>query len=135
MRVNMLSSFDNYLQVVDSNGRLVTYNDDGTGLNAQLDFISIRLPDPCDVWRRWVHRPRAQAVTATVGNLYNGSTASGVLSSGDAANALRYGCRSDDYNLQNGWNGAVDMLSSFDNYLQVVDSNNRLVATMTAERA
>ena len=38
--------------------------------------------------------PSPQAVTATVGNLFNGSTVSGVLSSSDAANALRYGYRS-----------------------------------------
>ena len=69
-------------------------------------------------------------MTASVGNLYNGSTVSGVLSSSDAANALRYGYRSDDYNLQNiaaGTRVQVDMTSSFDNYLQVVDSNGRLV--------
>ena len=52
------------------------------------------------------------------------------MSSSDAANALRYGYRSDDYNLQNiaaGTRVQVNMISSFDNYLQVVDSNGRLV--------
>ena len=69
-------------------------------------------------------------MTASVGNLFNGSTVRGSLSSSDAANALRYGYRSDDYNLQNiaaGTRVQVDMTSSFDNYLQVVDSNGRLV--------
>ena len=151
VQVNMTSSFDNYLQVVDSNGRLVTYNDDGgVGLNARLDFIYqegyriratsysgrlARVHTPCDmlaqavtdfIYRLATCSMRAQAVTFG-GNLYNGSTQ---YFSSDAANALRYGYRSDDYNLQNiaaGTRVQVNMTSSFDNYLQVVDSDGRLV--------
>ena len=134
VQVNMLSSFDNYLQVVDSNGRLVTYNDDGgSGLNARLDFIyqsGYRIRATSYSGRTGSYTLRAQAVTASVGNLFNGSTVVASLSSSDAANALRYGYRSDDYNLQNiaaGTRVQVNMTSSFDNYLQVVDSNGRLV--------
>ena len=78
----MTSSFDNYLQVVDSNGRLVTYNDDGgTGLNARLDFIyqeGYRIRATSYSGRTGSYTLRAQAVTASVGNLFNGSTVSGV---------------------------------------------------------
>ena len=71
----------------DSNGRFVTYSDDGgVGLNA-AGLHPRGLPDPCDVLQRphELHTP-ARRLTATVGNLANGSTVSGIEQRcGDAA--------------------------------------------------
>ena len=78
--MNMLSG--NYLQVVDNFGRLVTYNDDGSASTPNW-FI---YQSGYRIVRRQRHRVTRRAVlAASVGNLYNGSTASGVLSGSDAA--------------------------------------------------
>ena len=66
---------DNYLQVVDSNARLVTYSDDGEKPGpARLDFVI----DPATGFVRHLAAARvplhARAVTASVGNLTQCST-------------------------------------------------------------
>ena len=125
--MNMLSSFDNYLQVSGNT----------TTMTATVWTSSIkRATDSCDILQRQHGSyTTAQAVTATVGNLQRFNPA--VLCLWRYGECLRYGLL-DDYNLQNiaaGTRVQVDMLSSFDNYRRWLIAMASVPTTMTAEQA
>jgi len=132
--VDMTSGFDNYLQLLDANGNIVTQNDDFNGLNARLDFIyqeGYRVRATSYSGGLGSYTLAATAVTNTVTGLAVGSSLSGTLTTSDAANSLRRGYRSDDFDLQSvaaGTRVIVDMTSGFDNYLQLLDANGSVIA-------
>ena len=109
--------------------KLVTYNDDGSGLNARLDY-SGELPDSCDVLQRQPGSYTARAGGNGNGwQPFSGSTVSGVLSSKRCSHYH-------DYNLQNIAAGTRVRVYALQRQLPaVVDNADLSPTTMTAERS
>ena len=133
VRVNMTSSFDNYLQLVNADtGAVITANDDTNGLNAQLNF-SVQAGVNYIV-RATSYHARTEGIydlQTNIGRLTTATpiqanqTFNGTIESSDSANNLRSGTFYDGYlltGLTDGQRVQVNMTSSFDNYLQLVDA-------------
>lgn len=130
VQVNLESTFDTYLQLVNADtGAVVTYDDDsGAGLNSQLTFTAQGGIN---------YIVRATSYSAGVTGEYTLTTSSpfslnGTLDSTDPTNPTRSGTLRDDYyvtNLVTGQQVQVNLNASFDTYLQLVNANTGAVIT------
>lgn len=130
VRLNMTSTFDNYLQVVNANtGAVIASNDDAnSSANAEVNFT---------VQSGVRYMVRATSFSSNVSGSYSLSTntgtaitssqtLSGALSTTDSKNPTRSGSFRDDYLLNSvaaGQQIQVNMNSTFDNYLQLINAS------------
>ena len=130
VQVNLESTFDTYLQLVNADtGAVVAYDDDsGVGFNSQLTFTAQGGIN---------YIVRATSYSAGVTGEYTLTTSSpfslnGTLDSTDPTNPTRSGSLRDDYYLTNlvaGQQVQVNLNASFDTYLQVVNAATGAVIT------
>ena len=128
VQLNLDGSFDTYLQLINgATGEVIAFNDDGgPGLNSELNFTVENDVD---------YLVRATSFGSSVTGDYNLTTTggdletvtdriSGSLTHGDGNNPTRSGRFHDDYllnGLSAGQEVQLNLNSSFDNYLQLVN--------------
>ncbi len=133
VRLDMTSSFDTYLQLInESTGQIIDYNDDYNGtINSQINFtvqsgISyIARATSFSTGVTGSYNISANSLSSAV-NLALNQTLNGELTTSDSSNPTRTGTYSDDYRLTgltSGQQVRLDMTSSFDTYLQLINES------------
>jgi hypothetical protein len=140
LQINLNSSFDAYLQLVNANtGAVIAFDDDGgPGLNSQLTFTVEAGVDYILRATSFSSGITGDYTLAVVNALSPNRTVQNVLEATDRNNPTRPGRFADDFQLTGLWAGQEVRLTldaSFDPYLQLINADTGAVIAFNDDSA